>query len=90
MTDADYKHKLRSFIEERFLVTFDDDFPEDTDLFREGVMDSFGYVQLHRYIESEFGVTFTEADLTQGVLVSLTQIQAHVARRLNLQTTAKT
>jgi acyl carrier protein len=90
VTDADYKHKLRSFIEERFLVTFDDDFPEGTDLFREGVMDSFGYVQLHRYMESEFGVTFTEADLTQGVLVSLTQIQAHVAQRLNLPVSAKT
>ena len=85
MTEADYKRKLRSFIEDRFLVTFDDDFPEDTDLFREGVMDSFGYVQLHRYIESEFGVTFAEADLTKGLLVSLAQIQDYVARRLGQQ-----
>jgi D-alanine--poly(phosphoribitol) ligase subunit 2 len=82
VTDTDYRQKLRGFVEERFLVTFDDDFPEDSDLFREGVMDSFGYVQLHRYIEREFGVTFTAADLAQGVLVSLTQIEAYVARRL--------
>lgn len=90
MTEADVRQKLRCFIEERFLVTFDVDFPEDTDLFREGVMDSFGYVQLHRYIESEFGVTFTEADLKQGVLVSLTQIEAYVARRLGSRSATTT
>lgn len=90
MTEADYRHKLRCFIEDRFLVTFDEDFPENTDLFREGVMDSFGYVQLHRFIEREFGVAFTEADLKSGLLVSLTQTQEHVARRLGLQSGVKT
>ena len=85
MADFDCKQKLRSFIEERFLVTFDDSFPEDTDLFREGVMDSFGYVQLLRYIESEFGVKLTEVDLTQGLLASLTQIQAHVEHRMEMR-----
>jgi hypothetical protein len=39
-------HPIRAFIEEQFLIEFGDDFPEDTDLFRAGVMDSFGYVRL--------------------------------------------
>lgn len=90
MTDADFRQKLRGFIEERFLVTFDADFPEDSDLFREGVMDSFGYIQLHRFIESEFGIAFTESELAKGVLVSLTQFQDYVGRRLDLQTDAHT
>lgn len=74
--------KIRAFIEEQFLVEFDDDFPEDTNLFKEGVMDSFGYVQLCRFLEREFAITFTEAEMTGNVLVSLSQIRATVAAKL--------
>lgn len=74
--------KIRAFIEEQFLVEFDDDFPEDTNLFKEGVMDSFGYVQLCRFLEREFAIAFTEAEMTGNVLVSLTQIRATVAAKL--------
>lgn len=74
--------KIRAFIEEQFLVEFDDDFPEDTNLFKEGVMDSFGYVQLCRFLEREFGIAFTEAEMTGNVLVSLSQIRATVAAKL--------
>lgn len=74
--------KIRAFIEEQFLVEFDDDFPEDTNLFKEGVMDSFGYVQLCRFLEREFAITFTEAEMTRTVLVSLTQIRDTIAAKL--------
>jgi len=74
--------KIRAFIEEQFLVEFDESFPEDTNLFKEGVMDSFGYVQLCRFLEREFGVTFTETEMTGNVLVSLTQIRDSMTRKL--------
>lgn len=74
--------KIRAFIEEQFLVEFDADFPEDTNLFKEGVMDSFGYVQLCRFLEREFAITFTEAEMTGNVLVSLSQIRDTVAAKL--------
>ena len=74
--------KIRAFIEEQFLVEFDDDFPEDTNLFKEGVMDSFGYDQLCRFLEREFAITFTEAEMTGNVLVSLSQIRDTVAAKL--------
>ena len=74
--------KIRAFIEEQFLVEFDDDLPEDTNLFKEGVMDSFGYVQLCRFLEREFAITFTEAEMTGNVLVSLSQIRDTVAAKL--------
>jgi D-alanine--poly(phosphoribitol) ligase subunit 2 len=73
--------KIRDFMEERFLIVFDESFPEDTDLFKEGVMDSFGYVQLCRFLEQEFGFTFSEEDLTGNVLVSLTRIRAFVEQK---------
>ncbi len=76
---------IRAFIEEQFLIEFDESFPEDTNLFKEGVMDSFGYVQLCRFLEKEFGITFSEAEMTGNVLVSLTQIRATVAEKLSQQ-----
>lgn len=74
--------KIRDFIEEQFLIEFDDSFPEDSDLFKEGVMDSFGYVQLIRFLEQEFHIRFTEQEMTGDVLVSLVQIRETVARKV--------
>lgn len=74
--------KIRTFIEEQFLIEFDDTFPEDTNLFKEGVMDSFGYVQLCRFLEQEYGITFSEEEMTSNVLVSLTQIRETVTRKV--------
>ncbi|SEH40736.1 acyl carrier protein [Magnetospirillum fulvum] len=74
--------KIRAFIEEQCLIEFDDSFPEDSNLFKEGVMDSYGYVHLCRFLEREFGIHFTEAEMTGNVLVSLTQIRDTVAAKL--------
>lgn len=75
-------NKIREFIEERFLIEYDASFPEDSNLFKEGVMDSFGYVQLCRFLEREFQISFTEADMTGNILVSLTQIEEYVKRKI--------
>jgi D-alanine--poly(phosphoribitol) ligase subunit 2 len=81
---ATAEDKIRAFIEKQFLVDFDSSFPESTDLFREGVMDSFGYVQLHRFLEREFGIAMSEAELTQNLLVSYTDICIYVLRKVAL------
>jgi D-alanine--poly(phosphoribitol) ligase subunit 2 len=74
--------KIRDFIEEQFLIEFDDSFSETSDLFKEGVMDSFGYVQLIRFLEKEFSIEFTEKEMTSGVMVSLSQIEQEVATKI--------
>ncbi|MBN9669603.1 acyl carrier protein [Roseibium aggregatum] len=74
--------KIRDFVEEQFLIEFDESFPESSDLFKEGVMDSFGYIQLIRFLEQEFGIKFTEEEMTGGVMVSLSQIEQTVARKV--------
>ena len=79
--------KIRDFIEEQFLIEFDGSFPEDSDLFKEGVMDSFGYVQLIRFLEQEFDIRFTEQEMTGDVLVSLVQIRETVARKVAARAT---
>ncbi|MDN3720439.1 hypothetical protein QW131_17405 [Roseibium salinum] len=47
------KGKIRDFIEDQFLIEFDETFPETSDLFKEGVVDSFGYIQLIRFLEKK-------------------------------------
>ncbi len=76
------KQKIRDFIEERFLIEFDETFPETSDLFKEGVMDSFGYIQLIRFLEQEFEIKFTEQEMTGGVMVSLIQIEDTVSKKV--------
>lgn len=75
--------KIRDFIEEQFLIEFDETFPETSDLFKEGVMDSFGYIQLIRFLEKEFNIKFTEQEMTGGVMVSLTQIEQAVVQKVS-------
>ena len=74
--------KIRDFIEEQFLIEFDETFPETSDLFKEGVMDSFGYIQLIRFLEKEFDIKFTEQEMTQNVMVSLPQIERMIAQKV--------
>jgi len=82
--------KIRTFIEEQFLIEFDDTLPEYSNLFLEGVMDSFGYVQLCRFLEKEYDIAFTEKEMTSNVLVSLTQIQQEVTRKLAEKSASQT
>ncbi|MBN3725607.1 phosphopantetheine-binding protein [Burkholderia sp. Ac-20379] len=79
------KTKIRDYIEENFLIEFDEDFPEDTDLFKAGIMDSFGYVQMCRFIEREFNIKFSEQDMTHNVLISVTRIEQFVEQKLAAQ-----
>ena len=43
--------KIQKFIEDNFLVEFDEDLTRTSDLFREGVLDSFGYVDLVGFLQ---------------------------------------
>lgn len=74
--------RIRDFIEDQFLIEFDETFPPTSDLFKEGVMDSFGYIQLIRFLEKEFEIKFTEKEMTGDVMISLEQIELTVAQKV--------
>ncbi|MFH8410886.1 acyl carrier protein [Streptomyces sp. NPDC018019] len=75
----DRTQKLQQFIEERFLVEFGGEVTAGTDLFKAGVIDSFGYIQLMTFIEDEFGLRITDDELLANVFVSLADLDAFVA-----------
>jgi acyl carrier protein len=79
---VDRTEKIRQYIEDRFLIEFDGDITDETDLFKAGVMDSFGYLQLMDFLEHEFSVKITPEDILTNVFVSLLTIDDFVANKL--------
>lgn len=63
--------RIAAHIETQFLVTYGEDFSADTNLFESGIMDSFGYVQMITFLQSEFGITLGDDAILTNVMVSL-------------------
>jgi D-alanine--poly(phosphoribitol) ligase subunit 2 len=70
---------IRRYIEDQFLVEFDDVLTDRSDLFKEGILDSFGYVKFCRFLENTYGIRFSDAEITGNVMVNLRQIEDCVA-----------
>lgn len=66
--------KIKSFLEERFLVEFNDEITEDTDLFKAGVIESKGYMSIIKFIREDLSVEMTDEDLFTNVFASLSNI----------------
>ncbi|MFF1650468.1 acyl carrier protein [Streptomyces sp. NPDC058240] len=75
--------KIRQYLEERFLFEFDDVITPDTDLFKAGVIDSFGYVRMMSFLESEFSVKISAEDILENVFVTLTMIDAFIQKKIS-------
>ncbi|MFJ6620726.1 acyl carrier protein [Kitasatospora sp. NPDC091335] len=73
---------IRTYLEERFLFEFDDEITPGTDLFKAGVIDSFGYVRMMRFLETEFSLTLDGEEILMDVLVSLTAIDEFIQKKL--------
>ncbi|WP_406187991.1 phosphopantetheine-binding protein [Streptomyces anulatus] len=69
-------------IEEQFLVEFDDELTDRSDLFKAGVIDSFGYFQLLGSIEEEFSIQLKDEDFLKNIFTSLESIDAFVAKKI--------
>jgi D-alanine--poly(phosphoribitol) ligase subunit 2 len=76
------KEKIQHFMEQQFLFRFGEDASEDSDLFKLGVIDSFGYIQLMQFLKQEFELELSEDDLLSDVLVSFAAIDAFVAGKM--------
>jgi D-alanine--poly(phosphoribitol) ligase subunit 2 len=68
------KQELKKYMEARLMFEFDSEITEDTDLFKAGILDSFGYVSLMAHIEKEYDVSFGEDELLSNIMVSLSGI----------------
>ena len=75
--------KIKNFIEETFLVSFGNDFDNETNLFESSIIDSYGMVQLISFLESEFSIKLSDEELMSDELTSFQSITNMVERKVS-------
>ena len=79
----DILKRVRAFIEENFLFRADVSDLADTDsLLENGVMDSTGILELVAFLESDFSLQMSDADIVPDNLDSIAAISAYVERKV--------
>jgi len=81
------KPELIKYLEETFLFQFDEDIDESTDLFKAGIIDSYGYIKMMQFIQARFEITFSKEELLSNVISSLSGIVASVEVKLGMRGT---
>jgi acyl carrier protein len=74
--------RIESFLAQTLLLDDTVRLAPDTDLFREGLIDSFGYVQLVAFLEQEFGIKIGEDELMTDALSTVPNMERLVLDKL--------
>jgi acyl carrier protein len=75
--------RVRAFIEENFLFRSDVSQLSDSDsLLENGVMDSTGILELVAFLETDFSIQMTDAEIVPDNLDSIAAIAAFLDRKL--------
>ena len=75
--------KIKAFLGEKLLVKFESGVTESTNLFEIGMIDSFGYMELVKFLESEFSLRFTPDELVSDAFVSVANMKRIVQAKSN-------
>lgn len=74
--------RVRTFLEENFLFRSDlSGLPDNDSLLENGVMDSTGILELVAFLESEFSLQMSDAEIIPDNLDSVVSIAAYVERK---------
>lgn len=73
---------VKEFIENQFLVEFDDEVDDTANLFKLGLIDSFGFLELVTFLEKTFQIRIHDNELVSNELTSLTNIVQCVSRKI--------
>ncbi len=80
--NEEIRSKLKTFMEDTFLISFNDGIREDTNLIDAGLIDSFGLVQQVAFIEQTFGIRLTDAEMTSRDFVVLDKLVNLISAKL--------
>ena len=79
----DILKRVRAFIEENFLFRADvSDLADADSLLENGVMDSTGILELVAFLESDFSMQMSDAEIVPDNLDSIASIAGYVERKL--------
>jgi acyl carrier protein len=76
------KEKVTSYINQA-VYTEKDKIKDDSLIFKEGFIDSMGFITLITYLEEEFGINTVDADLLEENFESINAISDFVKSKLN-------
>lgn len=74
------KDKIRVYIHEAVHVN-DEKICDDSLIFKEGYLDSMGFIMLLSYLEDEFGISTCDADLVEENFESINAISLFVSSK---------
>jgi len=81
--NSDVQKRVRAFIEENFLFRADVSDLADTDsLLENGVIDSTGILELVAFLESDFSMQMSDAEIVPDNLDSIAAIARYVERKV--------
>jgi acyl carrier protein len=79
LTDKDIHNKLVTFICRNFMVE-PDEFSLEESLVDQGVIDSFGLVEISAFMQNEFGMNVTEDDMNRENFGSVKKMVVFILR----------
>ena len=78
----DVRKEMRAFIEDNFLYLDPDaDLADDQELLAAGIVDSLGFVEIVEEVQSRYGVSVRDTDITEENFGSIARIAAFVEAR---------
>jgi acyl carrier protein len=83
MTDAtDVRGDMRAFLQENFLYMHPNvDLKDDDDFLALGIIDSLGFVELVEEVQSRYGLTIDDVEITEDNFGSIDAIAKFVASK---------
>jgi acyl carrier protein len=79
---SDYKSKIRSFINENFMVASDVELGDADSLLQLQIVDSTGFLELVNYLEATFNIKVGDDEMVPENLESLDNIEQFLKRKL--------
>ena len=73
--------KIRAFIETNFYVPEETKLADDTSLLDTGIVDSTGVLEITAFLESEYGIEVSDAEIIPANMDSIGAIAAFVTRK---------
>lgn len=73
---------LSEFIREKFEIGDDPDFTNDVHMFNEGFVDSFGAVEIIRFVEENYNIKITQRDITLYPMNTVNEIAAVIKKKI--------
>lgn len=79
--EFDPRSILARYLESQLLIELGAEIGPETNLFEAGVLDSFGLIELVKFIEKEFSISITDDEIASPALASLAGMAELVARK---------